>query len=42
LLDERANRKAAFAAQQRTVDNSAKLRQSLDAVAADTQRLADA
>lgn len=32
--------KAAHAAQQQTVDNAAKLRGSLDALAADTQRLA--
>lgn len=34
--------KAAHAAQQQTVDNAAKLRGSLDALAADTQRLANA
>lgn len=32
---------AAHAGQQQTVDNAAKLRQSLDALAADTQRLAN-
>lgn len=33
---------AAHASQQQTVDNAGKLRQSLDALAADTQRMADA
>lgn len=33
---------SAFAAQQQTVDNAGKLRASLDTLAADTQRLADA
>jgi hypothetical protein len=33
---------SAHAAQQNTVDNAAKLRNSLDALASDTQRLADA
>ncbi len=32
---------AAHASQQQTVDNAARLRASLDAIAADTQRLAD-
>ena len=32
---------AAHGAQQQTVDNASKLRQSLDALAADTQRMAD-
>ena len=41
LLDERAGAQATHAAQQQTVDNAAKLRGSLDALAADTQRLAD-
>ncbi len=34
--------KTAHAQQQQTVDNAARLRQSLDGLAADTQRLADA
>lgn len=42
LMDERAALRAARAAQQQTVDNATKLRQALDALAADTQRLADA
>jgi hypothetical protein len=42
LVEERSALQASHAAQQQTVDNAAKLRQSLDAVAADTQRLADA
>jgi hypothetical protein len=42
LMDERASLKTAHSSQQQTVDNAAKLRQSLDALAADTQRLADA
>lgn len=42
LLDEQARLKSAHASQQQTVDNATRLRQSLDAVAADTQRLADA
>ncbi|MGD9944626.1 MAG: hypothetical protein AB7S98_15435 [Burkholderiaceae bacterium] len=33
--------RAAHVAQQQTVDNSARLRNSLDAIAADTRRLAD-
>jgi hypothetical protein len=42
LLDEKANLRATHASQQQTVDRAGKLRQSLDAIAADTQRLADA
>ncbi len=42
LLDEEANLRAAHASQQQTVERAGKLRQSLDAIAADTQRLADA
>lgn len=42
LLQEQAALRASHGAQQQTVDNAARLRQSLDAVAADTQRLADA
>jgi hypothetical protein len=42
LFEERSTLQATHAAQQQTVDNAAKLRQSLDAIAADTQRLADA
>lgn len=42
LTDERTSLRAAHASQQQTVDNAAKLRQSLDALAADTQRMADA
>lgn len=42
LVEERAALTSALAGQQPTVDNSAKLRQSLDAIAADTQRLAEA
>ncbi len=38
---QRLNLRAAHAAQQQTVDNAGKLRQSLDALAADTQRMAD-
>jgi hypothetical protein len=41
LAKEREALQSAFASQQQTVDNAAKLRASLDAVAADTQRLAD-
>jgi type II secretory pathway pseudopilin PulG len=41
LVKEREALQAAYASQQQTVDNSAKLRASLDAIAADTQRLAD-
>jgi hypothetical protein len=42
LLNERAALQAAHASQQQTVDSAAKLRGSLDALAADTQRLAEA
>ena len=42
LVADRQSLQAAHAAQQPTVDNAAKLRTSLDALAADTQRLADA
>lgn len=42
LLDEQTRLNAAHTAQQQTVDNAAKLRQSLDGIATDTQRLADA
>lgn len=42
LVTQRGNLKALFASQQQTVDNAAKLRASLDAVAADTQRMANA
>lgn len=42
LATDRESLQAAHAAQQPTVDNAAKLRTSLDALAADTQRLADA
>ena len=42
LLGEREALQAAHAAQQQTVDNAGKLRASLDALAADTQRMADA
>jgi hypothetical protein len=41
LAADRQSLQAAHAAQQPTVDNAAKLRTSLDALAADTQRLAD-
>lgn len=41
-LRERQTLQAAHASQQQTVDNAGKLRASLDALAADTQRLADA
>ena len=41
LLNERQALQAAYVTQQQTVDNSAKLRASLDALAADTQRMAD-
>lgn len=41
LMDERATLRDAHASQQQTVENATKLRQSLDALAADTQRLAD-
>lgn len=42
LYAERQALQTAYASQQQTVDNSAKLRASLDTLAADTQRLADA
>ncbi|HPP82651.1 MAG TPA: hypothetical protein PLZ50_03680 [Rubrivivax sp.] len=42
LLRERQALQDAHAGQQQTVDNAGKLRASLDALAADTQRLADA
>jgi hypothetical protein len=45
LLDayqQRQNLLAAHTSQQQTVDNAGKLRQSLDVLAADTQRMADA
>lgn len=42
LTEERTTLQSAHAGQQQTVDNAAKLRASLDALAADTQRLADA
>ena len=42
LYVERQALQTAYASQQQTVDNSAKLRASLDTLAADTQRLADA
>ncbi len=42
LVAERDGLQGAHAAQQQTVDNAGKLRGSLDALAADTQRLADA
>lgn len=42
LLNERSALLTAHAAQQQTVDSAGKLRASLDALAADTQRLADA
>lgn len=42
LFDERSRLREAHASQQQTVDNASKLRQSLDAIAADTQRLANA
>ena len=41
LLNERRGLQAGYASQQQTVDNASKLRASLDALAADTQRLAD-
>ena len=41
LASERSALNTAHAAQQQTVDNAGKLRGSLDALAADTQRLAD-
>lgn len=42
LFDERSRLREAHASQQQTVDNAGKLRQSLDGLATDTQRLADA
>ena len=42
LASERDTLQAAHAGQQQTVDNAGKLRASLDTLAADTQRLADA
>lgn len=42
LLGDRQALQAAHAGQQQTVDNAGKLRASLDALAADTQRMADA
>ena len=41
LVSERSALNTAFEGQQQTVDNAGKLRGSLDALAADTQRLAD-
>ena len=42
LAGERSALQAAYAGQQQTVDNAGTLRAQLDALAADTQRLADA
>jgi hypothetical protein len=42
LVTERTGLASARTAQQQTVDNAGKLRTSLDALAADTQRIADA
>ena len=42
LTGERGSLQAAHASQQQTVDNAGTLRTQLDALAADTQRLADA
>ena len=42
LSSQRTNLQTAHASQQQTVDNAAKLRASLDALASDTQRLANA
>lgn len=42
LLMDRDALQAAYAGQQQTVDNAGKLRTSLDTLAADTQRMADA
>jgi hypothetical protein len=42
LAEERQALRNGLAAQQQTVDNAGKLRNSLDGLAADTQRLADA
>jgi hypothetical protein len=41
LLNERQTLQGGYASQQQTVDNAGKLRVSLDALAADTQRMAD-
>ena len=41
LMNERQALQAGYASQQQTVENSGKLRASLDALAADTQRMAD-
>ena len=41
LINERQALQAAHTSQQQTVDNAGKLRASLDALAADTQRMAD-
>ena len=41
LLGEKSALQATHASQQQTVESSGKLRQSLDAIAADTQRLSD-
>lgn len=42
LMQDRQALQSAHASQQQVVDNATKLRASLDALAADTQRLADA
>jgi hypothetical protein len=42
LLNDREALQASHLSQQQTVDNAGKLRASLDALAADTQRMADA
>lgn len=42
LFNERQALQIGYASQQQTVDNAGKLRASLDALAADTQRMADA
>jgi hypothetical protein len=42
LLGERQSLQAAYLSQQQTVESAGKLRASLDALAADTQRMADA
>lgn len=41
LLNERQTLQGGYASQQQTVDSAGKLRASLDALAADTQRMAD-
>ena len=41
LMNDRQALQAGYASQQQTVENSGKLRASLDALAADTQRMAD-